>query len=186
LDIHILGRLIRITDFVSRHFDHCREHVKKVFECGLGTNTPNLASSMGVNGKPGASLRVWRDYFPAAQIYGGDIDRDILFEEDRIKTFYIDQTNPRSIREFWRLAGVGDFDLMVDDGLHTFAAGICLFENSIQKLSKNGFYMIEDIQPSDISLYASYFHELNYRVDLVSLYRPQHDLGDNSLVVVRL
>ncbi len=174
------------TDFISRHFDHCREHVKKVFECGLGTNNPNLASSMGVNGKPGASLRVWRDYFPSAQIYGADIDKDILFEEDRIKTFYMDQTNLHSIQEFWKLVADGDFDLMVDDGLHTFEAGICLFNNSIEMLAQSGIYVIEDVYIGELEKYREFFSDLKYRVDFIQLNRPAHELADNSLVVVRL
>ena len=39
-----------------------------MFECGLGTNNPNLKSNMTENGIPGASLRVWRDYFFNAKI----------------------------------------------------------------------------------------------------------------------
>ena len=141
---------------------------------------------MGATGKPGASLRVWRDYFPLAQIYGADIDRDILFEEDRIKSFYVDQTNPRSIQEFWKLVADSDFDLMVDDGLHTFDAGICLFENSIQKLTKHGIYIIEDAYIGNLVKYREYFSDLNYRVDFIQLHRPAHELANSSLFVVRL
>ena len=64
------------TDYYRRLWGHCRGQVKMVFECGLGTNNPNIKSSMGINGKPGASLRVWRDYFPNAEIFGGDIDEN--------------------------------------------------------------------------------------------------------------
>jgi hypothetical protein len=71
-----------------------------IFECGLGTNNPNLASNMTDTGMPGASLRVWRDYFRNAKIYGGDIDKEILFEEDRIKTFYVDQLDTSSINSY--------------------------------------------------------------------------------------
>ena len=42
--------------------------MKLVFECGLGTNNPDLQGNMTVDGMPGASLRVWRDYFKNAQI----------------------------------------------------------------------------------------------------------------------
>src|SRR6476620_5978044 len=90
------------ADFYSRQFSHCRHSIKNIFECGLGTNNANIPSSMGSEGKPGASLRLWRDYFPNAMVYGADIDRDILFEEERIKTFYIDQLNPEAIKVFWR------------------------------------------------------------------------------------
>ena len=80
-------------------FSHCRDNVKLVFECGIGTNNPKLLSSMGSKGKPGASLRVWKSYFPKATIYGADIDKKILFSEERIKTFYLNQLNSRSIKK---------------------------------------------------------------------------------------
>ena len=35
--------------------------------------------NMTASGKPGASLRVWRDYFNNAQVIGADIDKRILF-----------------------------------------------------------------------------------------------------------
>ena len=65
-----------------------KDDVKLVIECGLGTSNPDLKSSMGVNGKPGASLRVWKDYFPNAKILGVDIDKEVLFSENRIETFF--------------------------------------------------------------------------------------------------
>ena len=40
---------------------------------------------MGIKGKPGASVRAFRDYFDKAIIYGADIDSKILFFEKRIK-----------------------------------------------------------------------------------------------------
>ena len=69
------------TSYYHSIFNLSRENVKLVFECGLGTNNPNMKSNMTVNGVPGASLRVWREYFFNAKIYGGDIDKDILFQE---------------------------------------------------------------------------------------------------------
>lgn len=56
------------ADFYANLFSHCRNSVTKVFECGLGTNNPNLPSSMGISGKPEASLRVWRDFFSNATV----------------------------------------------------------------------------------------------------------------------
>jgi hypothetical protein len=173
------------ADLYSRLFEHCRFSMERIFECGLGTNNPNLASNMGANGRPGASLRVWRDYFPNAQILGADIDRAVLFEEDRIKTGYMDQTNPHSIHEFWKILGMEGFDLMIDDGLHTFSAGVCLFENTISKLKSNGIYFIEDVGLDDLLSYKRYFHTTKYWVDYVIMFRPNLELGDNSLLVIR-
>ena len=46
-----------------------------LLEIGLGTTDPSVVSNMGKHGKPGASLRAFRDYLPNAQIFGADIDR---------------------------------------------------------------------------------------------------------------
>ncbi len=173
------------TDFYSRLFGHCRTVIKSVFECGLGTNNPKLASSMGINGRPGASLRVWRDYFPNANVYGADIDRAILFQEDRIKTFFVDQCDPSAIRNLWKEVGHVSFDLMIDDGLHIFDAGSTFFTHSIDQLADHGIYIIEDVSNSDLFLYKEFFSRLDYVVEFVNLFRPNLPLESNSLVVVR-
>jgi hypothetical protein len=173
------------TDFYSRLFDHSRFEVKRVFECGLGTTDTSIFANMGVDGKPGASLRVWRDYFPNAQVIGADIDRRVLFEEERIKTFYLDQTDPAVIAEFWNNIGLGDFDFMLDDGYHSYEAGICLFENSVSRLSRDGIYIIEDVGELNLLKFKDYFADKKFQVDFISLLRPNLELSDNSLVVIR-
>ncbi len=173
------------ADFIERHFGHCRGFIQHVFECGLGTNNPGLPSNMTASGRPGASLRVWRDYFPRAEIIGADIDRNVLFNEDRIKTFYCDQTSPDSIGDLWKSVGDKDFDLMIDDGLHTFAAGATLLENSFHRLREGGVYIIEDVGIQDLMSYKEYFLSRNYNYDFVNLWRKNMRLGDNSLVVIR-
>lgn len=173
------------ADFYTRLFGHYRNNVTKVFECGIGTNNTNLVSNMGVNGQPGASLRVWRDFFPNANIIGADIDKGILFEEDRIKTYYLDQTNPETISKCWEAVGIRDFDLMIDDGLHTFEGGRCLFENSIGQLASHGIYIIEDVHLPEMKMFETYFKDKNYVVDFVNLYRPNVLLSDNNLIVIR-
>lgn len=172
------------ADYVSRLFGHCRESIHRVFECGLGTNNPDLASSMGVDGKPGASLRVWRDYFPNAMVYGADIDKEILFQEERISTYWVDQTSPEAVQTMWAQIG-GTIDLIVDDGLHEFQAGRILFENSIDYLADRGVYIIEDVNPSDLLSYEEYFSQTPYFVDFVVLHRKDLPVADNCLVVIR-
>lgn len=173
------------TDFYSRLYDHCRFSVSNVFECGIGTNDPDLISSMTATGQPGASLRVWRDYFPNARIFGADIDKKILFEEERIKTFYTDQTNSHDIINMWSNIGSIEFDLMIDDGLHTFEAGISLFENSIDRLVDSGIYIIEDVSLDTLIKLKDYFDQYDYVVDYISLFRPYVKLGDNNLLMIR-
>jgi hypothetical protein len=173
------------TDYYWRIFANSRETVKKVLEIGIGTNNPNLASSMDVNGKPGASLRVWKDFFPNAMIYGADIDREILFKDERITTAYMNQLDSKSIIEFFELINQDEFDFICDDGLHTFEAGSILFTFAFGKLASNGVYVIEDVKIEDFSRYEQFFSKTNLNVDFVTLHRPGLELNDNSLIVVK-
>lgn len=173
------------SDFYSGLFSHCRGGVSAVFECGIGTTDTNNPSTMGQEGVPGASLRVWRDYFPNANVFGADIDTTVLFQEDRISTFCVDQLDPKSIADLWKKVSVPSFDLMIDDGLHTFEGGSTLFLYSIHKLTPHGVYIIEDVYPSDLLLYKEFFNDMNYHVEFVVLNRPNVPLWNNNLVVVR-
>lgn len=174
------------ADFYEMIFGHCRNTIASVLECGMGTNNPGLPSSMGVDGKPGASLRVWRDYFPNAEIIGIDIDSKILFQEERISTYQVDQTSSESIRAFLDQIPGTEFDVILDDGLHKFSAGRTLFENTIHRLKPDGVYLIEDVSQIDLSKYAAYFadHIDEYYCRYINLYRPAIPLGGNSIVMI--
>jgi hypothetical protein len=40
---------------------------------------------MTAAGKLGTSVRAFRDYLPTAQIFGADLDAEILFSDERIQ-----------------------------------------------------------------------------------------------------
>lgn len=183
---HILKRKVHnYADFYSLLFDSQRPSIRSVFECGIGTNNESLISSMGPLGSPGASLRVWREYFPNAQVIGVDIDSNILFQEERIRTFEMDQTDPVSIQNTLDRIAIKQFDLIVDDGLHTFQAARILFENIITNLAPQGTYVIEDVNPWDVKRFENYFKDSGFTTYFVHLIRKGSSLGDNSLVVIR-
>ena len=145
-DISVSGWQTHLyTDMYHMLFFSNRHNVRNLLEIGLGTNNQDVPSNMRATGKPGASLRAFRDYFPNANIYGADIDKRVLFEEDRIKTFYVDQTNPESIAKMLYETGVEEFDIILDDGLHNAVAAITLLEHSFHKLKSGGIYIIEDV-----------------------------------------
>lgn len=128
----------------------------RVFELGIGTTNPTIPSHLEPQRKPGSSLRAWQKLFPNSQIFSADIDRSILFQEERIRTFYCDQTSKSAIQDLW---GQGDLlqplDIIIDDGYHCFTANKCFFENSIYKLNKGGYYIIEDIQLGELPLFTA-------------------------------
>ena len=173
--------------YYSKLFDHCREKIKLVFECGIGTNNPNLVSSMNINGKPGASLRAWRDYFKNALIFGADIDENILFKENRIMTFHLDQTDKNSIINLWSDIKKNNFDLIIDDGLHTYKAAISFFENSIEYLSETGIYIIEDAQDNELIYFKNYFDNKlsSYNYNIISLKKATNSKTNNNLIEIR-
>ena len=177
------------ADIYELMFRLRRNNVELLVECGIGTNNPNLISSMGVDGKPGASLRVWRDFFPKAQIIGIDIDSDILFEEDRIATYQCDQTSSDSIQNFFELASLAplSIDIFIDDGLHEFYAGKSLFEAMNKYIAIDGIYVIEDVIPSDYIPYKDFFAKLKdqFTVQFINLQRPSSSVGDNRLIIIR-
>ena len=128
--------------------------VKKILEVGIGTNNTSLLSNMGEMGNPGASLKAYRDFFNHSKVFGADIDKKILFKDRRIKTQYVDQTNNKSILKLFK-SFRGNFDLIIDDGLHSHTANLNLIIHSMAFLKKNGCLVIEDISISSKSIWQT-------------------------------
>lgn len=123
------------------------DSVQAILEIGLGSTSSDAPCNMGVNGKPGASLRAWREVCVNAEIYGADIDRSILFQEDRIHTFFVDQTDPSAFRALAE-AVPPIFDLIIDDGLHAVDANLQTLIFALPRLKPQGWFVIEDIAPA--------------------------------------
>ena len=182
-NINITTSWHNYTTFYYSIFKELREKKLRIFELGLGTNNINIPSNMGINGRPGASLYGWNEFFPNSDIFGADIDKDILFNTDRIKTFYCDQTNPYIIKYMWYQPElIENFDIIIEDGLHAFSANVCFFENSIHKLKPNGYFIIEDISNADELLFINKIKEweLNYKDCLFTMLQIPSLINDND------
>ena len=176
------------TTFYYNLFKDVKDDQLRIFEMGLGTNNTSIVSNMGAQGKPGASLYGWREFFGAkALIFGADIDRGILFQSDRIQTFYCDQTSPNSVVSLWLSPALEEgFDVILDDGLHNFEANKCLFEGSIHKLKPHGVYIIEDIFIKNLYLYVPKLQEWATKYNLIfKVINIPHERNknDNCLIV---
>jgi len=135
------------TTVYSALFTPLRERPLRVFELGLGSNNPNMPANMSVEGRPGASLRGWRDFLPQARVYGADLDRDVLFTEERIKTYYCDQCDATAIANLWAEPELRDgMDILIEDGMHSYEANISFLNGSLGQVRPGGFYVVEDIQ----------------------------------------
>lgn len=126
-----------------------------LLEIGLGTNNPTLISSMGSHGKPGASLRAFRDYLPTGMIFGADIDREILFEEERIKTAWVDQTELSTFQQLVSKLENQQFNLVIDDGLHSTEANLNTLLFWRDTAPVGGWIVIEDIPERTIDAWKT-------------------------------
>lgn len=181
------------THFYSALFHPVRNEPVRFFELGIGSTNTAIPSNMSSRGKPGASLRAWRDYFPNGMIYAADIDVFCLMTEERLKTFWCDQTKPDIIQKMWQHDPVlhDEFDIILEDGLHTFDANICFFENSRHKLKVGGIYIIEDIETKNLTRFKTQIESWQtnfgsqYQYRLLELNPKNLSVTDNNLLIIQ-
>jgi hypothetical protein len=128
----------RYTPHYQRHFQRFRRQPVRVFEIGVGGFTKSRDA--------GASLRMWKHFFPNGQIVGLDIDDKSFVQEDRIKIYQGDQSDPEILKRIHDECG--PFDIIIDDGSHRVRHVLASFEVLFPLLKDGGIYAIEDIQSS--------------------------------------
>ena len=132
------------TPYYHEMFKDRRNDVKKVLEIGIGDSA--MKNPSGEPYQPGASMRMWSDFFPYASIYALDNNRSILINEGPFHSFYCDQGCEESIKSVIPEIGTG-FDLIVDDGSHVPEHQVNTAKILVPLLAPNGIYVIEDVWP---------------------------------------
>jgi len=160
--------------------------VKRLLEIGIGYEelmTPFVPKYIH-----GASLKMWEEYFPEAEIFGCDIRKDTLFNEGRIRTYVCDQSNPRSLENLITWIGE-DFDVIIDDGSHVTEHQIIAARTLIPHLNhEGGVYIIEDVKdPKEVAHGIGSWlwmgSHLTYP-DIIS-FSPRGPVWDDTLVVIQ-
>jgi hypothetical protein len=106
-----------------------KQTIKKVLEIGAGE---------------GASLRMWRDFFLKAEIYGAEIDPKRIFTDGRIKIVKCDQSSKNDLVDL--ISNIGpDIDLVIDDGSHIPKDQVFTCLTLMPMLKKDVIYVIEDV-----------------------------------------
>jgi hypothetical protein len=156
-----------------------RNSLQTVLEIGIG-NIPLMGPVVGTSYMPGASLRMWRDYFPNAEIIGADIDRSILFNEHRISSFYLDQSNEESLNELVKTLhsekNIDSLDLIIDDGSHEEPHMVLSFKQLWSSVRPHGgLYIIEDIWSHLLERFINLPAELGLTdIDSVTVHPGRH------------
>jgi hypothetical protein len=146
---HDIGKLAGIykTDKGGDHYytDHYETHFRKfrfkrvnLLEIGVGGyDDPKLG---------GASLRMWKRYFPFGRIFAFDLHDKSIHEERRIKILQGDQYESEFMTKLISL--LPELDMIIDDGSHINAHVIFSFEKLFPRLKDGGIYVVEDTQTS--------------------------------------
>jgi glycosyltransferase involved in cell wall biosynthesis len=128
----------------------------------------------------GASLRAWCDFFPGSKIWGIDIREDVLFEDERIKCLWTDQSSSieldktiSQIREDQKDEHL-EFDLIVDDGSHVVEHQITSIKTLSKYLKMGGYYIIEDIKNRDLDIFR------DLKVEEITMIRAYSEWIDKS------
>jgi hypothetical protein len=151
-----------------------KDYVKNLLEIGVG-NKSLMIPIIGNQYKEGASLKAWRDFFLNATIYGLDIDKSVLFKEDRIKCYYVDQSKESSLKEttdqIFQENNINSFDIIIDDGSHKLEHMLCSLKVMSEFLVKGGIYIIEDIKDKEIDHFLT---NIPYNFKMLCLYRGNY------------
>ena len=130
------------TPFYFEFLKEKRQSVKKVLEFGIGYPDKMIHIS---NYTTGASLRMWRDFFPNAWVYGADISKKAMFTDERITTFVCDENSKEEVEELIRKIGT-DIDLFIDDASHHLGPQKSLCKTILPLLKDDAIYIIEDVR----------------------------------------
>jgi hypothetical protein len=106
---------------------------------------------VGIDG--GASLKMWRDFFPNATIYGLDLNPFCLLQSERIVSARADQGDANSLmRALSFFDGPGmdysQYDFIIEDGSHHVEHQIFTANFLVNFLTQDGVYVIEDLRNS--------------------------------------
>lgn len=126
----------RYAKHYQTYFDSLRNLPINILEIGVGGHDSPT--------KGGASLRLWKEYFPKANIYAIDLFDKSALEEDRIKIFKGSQNDSDFLLSVFQ--EIGHLDIIIDDGSHINEHVITSFNVLFPLLASEGIYVIEDMQ----------------------------------------
>jgi len=148
-------------------FSPVREKVERVLEIGIQT---------------GASLQMWREYFPRAEVHGVDIKRcPRKFLPANRKRLVFHKMDGRDVEAVNGAFDDESFDIIIDDGCHRAAVQAAVVCNFWSKLKLGGMYVVEDVSAPSIVLNS--LVKVGACAGLFSLEHERPNKEDNNLIV---
>lgn len=136
----------------------------------------------------GESLRMWTDYFTAAEVYGMDISikpidgmadlTKCISEGYRVRIG--NAANPDDIAKYFKGK---KFDVVIEDAGHHIEQQLAIYANLKSYMNEGGIYIIEDVQ--DIDATRSLLENIDSERTVEVLdFRQLKDRYDDVLVVI--
>jgi len=126
------------TQHYQRHLQHLRRERFTLLEIGIGGYSSKK--------KGGESLRMWKWFFPKAQIVGLDLQDKTFAEAGRIKIYQGSQDDEAVLRRI--VEEQGPIQVVIDDGSHRPEHIRETFRILFPLIADDGIYCIEDTQTS--------------------------------------
>jgi SAM-dependent methyltransferase len=120
------------------YYDHYETH--------LAVDPNEVTGLLELGVRDGGSLLMWRDVFPAAQIFGVDLNpASVADETARVHQIQANQTDGDTIGAYLRARGVNELDVIIDDCSHIGSVTKQSFWYLYNTFLKpGGYYVIED------------------------------------------
>ena len=91
----------------------------------------------------GYSIKMWKEYFPKAEIYAIDIIDKTEYAEDRVNILIGSQNDVKFLEDTNKQ--FGPFDVIIDDGSHINEDMTTSFVTLFPLLKPGGLYIVEDL-----------------------------------------
>jgi len=161
-----------IENFYEDYFKEYCDKQNKILEIGIDT---------------GGSIALWHEYFKNSTVVALDI------RKERLKPEYDEDKFERAVYAYVKDAydpifidSLGMFDIIIDDGPHTYETQRVTVEQYLKKLNKGGILVIEDISTIEYAndLYNRVPNSDEYTKFLIDL-REKDNRYDSIILAVK-
>lgn len=135
------------ADIYEAYFSTLHNRPINILEIGIGAKGGRWDARIvhGRNKNGAGSLKMWYEFLPKAKIFAIDINESTQYNNDRIRTFVVDQGSEEELRTFLKDIGDIEFDVIIDDGSHRPDHQQFSFSILFPHLKDGGLYFIEDL-----------------------------------------
>lgn len=163
------------------YYDHFYEKTLKPF-----TKKPINILEIGIRG--GGSIKIWKEYFhPDSNVYGGDIES--FNEIENTICYKMDMYSQEALNLFEE----SYFDVVIDDGPHTYESFESVISKYYSKIKDGGILIVEDIiNPSwvdpliDLSKKIGYTKSESFNMSGKQKYQDLLDRWKDGLYILKL